>query len=384
MPKHADGFELKERDSSPFWQAHFYIDSPDGTRKRHRESTSVLVDGGDRAEANRQAAALYVKALEEARGGGAAGDRPAVPSSVLEQLDLAKLIADYSAHEKRAYSGSDKQHHYRIETDLVLYCRTRWSRVEEITTDAWEQAKIDLHKRNKGPLGARSLAHLANTLRHFLRWCCSRGYIPSVPELKAPSRKQQKAEKAPRAAMDRDQIEAFLWAVALLGERRALHVYTVAFETWQRKGTLEALAPRWCNFKKETILVPAQYMKNRKEKLIDMTPRCAEAIRAEMDRRAAEGESIGLDEPIFGPVNFYDKHANGTGIFKRACGLAGIDTFALAPHHSTRHSAATNAAAEGASLLAMMAQGAWDSAQIIEENYLHPNLAHARTATRSA
>src|SRR5258705_13251119 len=61
----------------------------------------------------------------------------------------------------------------------------------------------DPHKKNGGPLGARSTQHLANTLRHLLRFGAepSRRWIETVPELKAPSQKQMRAEKRPRRAM---------------------------------------------------------------------------------------------------------------------------------------------------------------------------------------
>jgi hypothetical protein len=71
--------------------------------------------------------------------------------------------------------------------------------------------------------------------------------------------------------------------------------------------------------------------------VIDLTPRAAEAIRAELATR----QVVDPDAPIFGRFDFHqawDDEKKG-GLFGRALALAGIDRHGLTAHHSTRHSA---------------------------------------------
>ena len=125
--------------------------------------------------------------------------------------------------------------------------------------------------------------------------------------------------------------------------------------------------------------------------MIDLTPRCAEAIREEV----AQVQNIDPDRPIFGAFDFHqeavrkwkDKDGNehqyeDGGVFARACRMAGIDQHGLTPHHVTRHTAATIAMENGVSILGVMAQGGWDSMQSMQR-YTHANLQHARQAARA-
>jgi integrase len=199
---------------------------------------------------------------------------------------------------------------------LAEYVAPRWKHALDITADAWATAMPQLHHANGGPLRWRSIAHVAHTLDGFLTWCRTKGIIEQVPTLAVPTTDEQRADASERRAFTEDEMEAFLWALALLGEGRALRIYTVLFETWQRKSTIEALTLRWVDFKRETITIPAKHFKTKREKLIDLTPRCAEAMREEL----AEVQNIDPDHPIFGRFDFHqewDDEKKG-GVFGRA------------------------------------------------------------------
>lgn len=380
MPRIAAGWYLKRRKRSPYWYVYFTLNG-----QEVRRSTGVLLAGEQ--EARRKAAAI-VLAETEAQGRPAGRGGAALAAQLAKELDL-KTLADAWLDELEETQG--KKVSARAETDILHYVETQpsWTHPAQITSEAWTELTWDpetrtvgaLHHSQGGPLKWRSIAHLANTLRHFLRYCAARGVIATVPELKSPPTKMQKAERAPLLPMDEDQREAFLWALAILGESRALRVYTALFETWVRKSTLEAMTPRWLNFKTEEITLPAQFNKSRKEKVIDLTPRAAEAIRAELD---AHEEPIGLDEPIFGHFDFHqawDEEKKG-GVFGKALTLAGIDPHGLTPHHSTRRTAMTiGGQVPEASISGLMKQAGIDSASVVEV-YLKPQMKAARLITR--
>jgi integrase len=193
-----------------------------------------------------------------------------------------------------------------------------------------------------------SIANLANTLRAFLRYCAGLGAVESVPEIKNPSAKQLAGDRAYLRPLDSDERGAFLWALAVEGEARALRIYIALFETWMRKGALAAMTPRWVNFAQERIKIPSAYTKAQRGDLeIDLTPRAAEAIRAEM------GDTVELDAPIFGAFDY-------RALFPRIAEVAGIDLTGLTAHHVTRRTAATLAGEKpGASLAALKSQGGW-------------------------
>lgn len=378
------GFTLYERPNSPFWWVYFSIGG-------HTYRLSTGVELASRGDAEKAAAGLLVKKYDTA---GAA----VVPEAI-RQLNLKQLSEMWVEQLEKDRPAKFIE---RIATDLQ-YIEGHWARPEDVTTDSWEawtwapstKAAGPLHKSKKGPLGWRSIAHLANTLRHFLRFCASKGAIASVPEIKSPPSKMQKGERAPRKAMDSEARGKFLAAVLELGEERAHRIYTALFETWVRKSTLEAMAPRWIDWKAETITLPPQFNKSRKEKVIDLTPRAALAIKAQLAANAAArpgGAPVPLDEPIFGHFDFHQakvRHRKKVdvedgGVFGRACRKAGIDGYGLTAHHTTRHSALTAAGGKpGATLAGLMKQAGIDSARIIEEHYLHPTLEDARRVTRS-
>lgn len=375
MPRRAAGWHPRKRKDSPYWYIYWVED-----KKERWFSTGFL----DESEARRAAPGIILREGIQAQSGPLA-------EQLAAQLTL-KQLSDRWLDEVEKARGSDYLR--RLETDMLNYVEPRWAHPAEITSDSWSAAKEELHAHPSvrgRPLTWRSIANLANTLRHFLRWCAAKGYVTSVPELKSPSTKAQNLEKAPRRAFDEEQQEAFLWALAVLGESRALHVYTTLFETWQRKSTIAALTLRWCDFRGETITLPGQFMKGRKEKVIDLTPRAAEAILAEANAR----KLVELDKPVFGPFDYHQRQKQkwtdaagvehwheGGGVFGRACKFAGIDRHGLVAHHSTRTTALTLAGQNPeATLSGLMAQAGIDTASIVEV-YMKPQLKAARRITR--
>jgi hypothetical protein len=371
MPRRAAGFHLEMRAGSPYYQAFFTL-----AGKGIRRSTGVLPP--NEARARQEAAAIVAREAERL------GQKPegALAAAVGEHLDLRSL-ADLWIDQLTREHG--KKHADRMDTDLLNYIEPRWKHPREITSEAWKRAKLELRERTTRlgrPLSWRSIAHVGNTLRHFLRFCADRGALETVPEIRL-STKEAKASRertSPRVAFDGDQREAFLWALAVMNEGRALRVYTVLFETWMRKSSLEAMTPRWIDFKGERISIPAEHIKGGKAKVIDLTARAAEAIRGEIDEHDGP---IKLEAPIFGHFDFHQAEDRGGGLFGRALAMAGIDRHGLTPHHSTRHTGLTLGGQQpGATLSGLMAQSGIDTATIVEV-YLHPSLEAARRITRS-
>jgi integrase len=125
------------------------------------------------------------------------------------------------------------------------------------------------------------------------------GAVESVPEIKNPSAKQLAEIGHICDHWIVTSRGAFLWALAVEGEARALRIYIALFETWMRKGALAAMTPRWVNFAQERIRIPSAYTKAQRGDLeIDLTPRAAEAIRAEL------GDVVYPDKPIFGAFDY--------------------------------------------------------------------------------
>jgi integrase len=305
------------------------------------------------------------------------------------------LIPLYIEHVEATYRGKDVRYASRKATDLSEYVTDHWKHPSEITADSWKEVMLKLHHNSGGPLRWRSITHVGHTLRAFLEWCKNKHVIEEVPVLDVPSTKDQRMDGSERRAFTEDEMEQFLWALAIMGEGRALRIYVTLFETWQRKSTVEALTPRWVNFHNESIRIPAKHFKTGKEKLIDLTPRAAEAIRVQIAEKYPGDKPIPLDEPVFGAFDFHQeavrkwKDVAGNehqyedgGVFARACRMAGIDMHGLTPHHVTRHTAATLALENGTSILGAMAQGGWDSMQSMQR-YTHPQLQHARQAARA-
>jgi integrase len=376
--RHPEGIKLRRKPGKRFWYARATL--PSG--RRWEASTGIPLEG-DRGAAARRAAALYIDASQ---AGGRAG---AVPASVSEQLELVDLIAQYLEHEEELYRGHDGRHHGRIKTDLMRYIAPRWRRAEEITTDAWLEARGALHKAAGGPLGARSIAHLANTLRHFLRWARERGVVQTVPEIESPKSKDQRSEQRGRAAMDAGQRDRFLRALTSMKEHRASRVYRALFYSLLRKGELEALTLRWVDWKEQVIRLPAEHAKSGEQEEIDLHPEVARAIRGELKARG----KLQPDDPVFGRFDYHQANTPDLqgGIFGRACLRAKIvklrsdgtvDFDGLTAHHVTRHSSATIAAGKrGTTLEELMAMARWRSPDMAAR-YLHPTVKAGRRASR--
>jgi hypothetical protein len=161
-------------------------------------------------------------------GGGGAEVGSAPLAQLSEQWMKALARTHGEAYRKRA------------ATDLSQYIEPRWKDPNEITSKAWEEAKIDWHTKRterRERLSWGSIANLANTLRAFLRYCAGLGAVESVPEIKNPSAKQLAGDRAYLRPLDSDERGAFLWALAVEGEARALRIYIALFETWMSKGS---------------------------------------------------------------------------------------------------------------------------------------------------
>jgi integrase len=296
-------------------------------------------------------------------------------------------------HEEETYQGHDEHHVPRFKTDLKHYVLPRWKRVEEITSGAWLVARRELHRKAGGPLGWRSIAHLANTLRHFLRYCVDVGAIASAPEIKSPPTKDQRGEEASRSALTEATRDRFLRALVQLGEARAHRIYCCMFWSLLRKGELAALTEEWVDWKERHITIPGEHSKSGEREVIDLHPVVARAIRAQLrDRKVERGN------PIFGRFDFHQANTPKLkgGLFGRACLKAGlvklypegharagtVDFRGLTPHHLARHTAATLAAdSKDTTLNELMALARWRSSAMADR-YLHPSLEAGRRASR--
>jgi integrase len=353
MPRHAAHFRLKLR--GEVYHVRF---------TRHGKEHRLSTESGDKGRAKQEAERLVRNHdigndCRVCGGGGAPVGQ--VPLRDLSERFLKEVLRTHGAgYQKRA------------TTDMVQYIEERWKDPNEITSKAWEAAKLDWHTNpteRRERLSWGSIANLANTLRAFLRYCGEVGAVESVPEIKNPTAKQLAADRAYLRPLDSDEQQRFLWSLALAGESRALRVYIALFETWMRKGEMSRMTPRWTDFRQETILIPAQHSKNGHPRKIDLNPQAAEAIRAEM------GEVVDLDRPIFGPFDY-------RSLFERTAAIAGLDPKGLTAHHVTRRTAATLAGEKpGASLAALKAQGGWRTSAVVDL-YMKPSVEAARKVTR--
>jgi integrase len=410
MPRHAAHFRIKLR--GPVYQVRF---------TRHGKEHRLSTDTGDKGRAKQEAERLVRNhdIGNECRicGGGGAPVGHVSVRELSERFLKECLRTHGAAYQKRA------------TTDMVQYIEEKWKDPNEITSKAWEEAKIDWHTQpteRRERLSWGSIANLANTLRAFVRFCAGLGVVDSVPELRNPTTKQLASDRAYLRPLVADERGAFLWALAIAGEARALRIYIALFETWMRKGELGHMTPRWIDFSQETILIPARHSKNGHSRKIDLTPRAAEAIRAEMEAsdvvddndsrryadavhgdhgqasagpaqaleragshgklrdRVCDGDQQGglrqarvvdLDEPIFGSFDY-------RSLFPRIAEAAGIDLTGLTAHHVTRRTAATLAGEKpGASLAALKSQGGWRTSSVVDL-YMKPSVEAARRVTR--
>jgi site-specific recombinase XerC len=239
------GYKLYERANSPFWWVYFSI-----AGKPFRVSTRVPL--ARRGDAEKKAAQILVSRFDSRDGA-------AIPAAVAG-LSLKQLSEMWITHLQTERQASRKLIE-RITTDMGQYVERLWQHPTEVTPAAWRAVSYDpdtreagrLHHSKGGRLKWGSIAHLGNTLRHFLRFCVKKGAITVVPEIHLPPGKLQKLDRAPRAAMEQATREKLIATLLEMGEEKASRVYTALFETWVRRSTLRAMTPRWIDWRAETI-----------------------------------------------------------------------------------------------------------------------------------
>jgi integrase len=329
--------------------------------ERFRFSTGT----SDSVEAGKKALTIWSRYTQ------AAGK---LPAGTQDRLALKQHVANWLEHLEGRAGEFRENYVNRREIDTTYFLK-KWERLSDVTPQAWEVLKRELHA---GPLGWRSIALVANTLRHFLRWCeeTIEGY--TAPKIDSPPQKLVRLEQAGRAAMTEVQRDLFLKTLSGMGERaddrlyasRAHRIYRVLFWTAMRKGELEALCPNWIDWTAETITIPAKDDKAGHEEVIDLHPMARLALSEEQ----ATHDPLPLEKPLFG-------HFDLRMIFKATCVKAGIKTPGLTAHHVTRHTCATLAAEHAPTLGALMSIGRWKSPQVAAR-YLHADLKAARSALR--
>jgi hypothetical protein len=192
---------------------------PTGTRSSTSPAAATS-RSGDRQVQRTKERLKSARARSGSRQCARAGKPIPEDAAPLARVTVEDAAAEFLTHLERQAHEHREQYVKRYEADLNLYVIRKtddeiaearaagkepwqppWTYVDEITTAAWEEEKLPLHKANGGPLGARSIAHLTNTLRHLLRFCADprRRYIEIVPELKLagePAHQEGAAEAA--------------------------------------------------------------------------------------------------------------------------------------------------------------------------------------------
>jgi integrase len=363
-------WKLKARDRSPFLYAVFYL--PGAGDKAVWRSTGK----SDEREADVRAGEIWVKAMR------AAGQPVPAEVAAAARLTVEDAVAGCII-ELQALAGEHREQFVRRHReDLKLYVLPKddaavarglmqppWRYVDEITSAAWERYKRELHKGNGGPLGWRSIAHLTVSIRKLLHHALAQGAIENVPELKPPPNKLVRQEQAPRRAYTAKEREAFLKEIKN-GYPRSWRFYTVLFFSLLRKGELSALTPRWVDFKGQHIRIPATDSKSGEVEEIDLHPRAARALRAEL----REHKTVQADAPLFG---LHDARK----AFEHGIAAAGIDRTGLVPHHSTRHTGATMVGEQTTDVMEIMAAMRVRS-MAIAQRYLHVDAKRARRVMR--
>src|SRR5882762_11010816 len=193
-------WSLKTRDGSPYLYAVFYL--PGGGDDPVWRSTRTT----DEREAATRAGEIWVKEMR------AAGESVPDELAALARTTVEHAVAEFLTHLELTAHEHRESYVDRYKTDLNLYVNPKsdaeirdaekrgrrlwqpnWTFLDEITSARWDEERLRLHRANDGLLGARSLQHLANSLRHLLRFGAAKGWIETVPELKSPSHRQVKA-----------------------------------------------------------------------------------------------------------------------------------------------------------------------------------------------
>lgn len=344
-------FSLKPRNGI------FYVHFFSGGR-RFRLST----DTGDPDAAQTAAVEIWSKASRAGK----------LPRGQQDQLALELHVATWIEHlDHRAGEYGDG---YAKRRRYDMGYLVGWTSLSQITTASWDLKMRELHAK----LGWRSLQHLANTLRHFLRWCEETidGY--KAPKILSPPSKLVRRTQSVRRAMTEEERDLFLATLLTMGVRsddkayalRAHRIYRVLFWSALRKGELEALCPSWVDDTEEIIRIPASDDKAARAEVVDLHP----VVKAALTEERALHNPLALNSPLFGHFEFKE-------LFRATITKAGISAEGLTPHHVTRHTCATLAAAAAPNLESIMAVGRWKSPQVAGR-YLHPTLKAARAALR--
>lgn len=352
-------WELRRVDRSPFWYVFAYI--PGQGDKPVRRSTGRR----ERAAADIRAGEIWLAEMRKAgqpiEAGEVGGARVTIETAVDTCLKALALEAGEHREQYVRRHTEDLKLYILPKTDEMVakgFWQPAWRYLDEITSKSWEKEKKRLHRKNGGPLKWRSIQHLTTTLNKMLQHCLDEGLLENVPKLKPPHNKLVVQEAAPRRAYTEAERERFLQAIKSRYPR-SQRFYTVLFFSLMRVGELRELTPRWVDFKNGWIRVPAAHTKSGEVEEVDLHPRAARALKAEL----SEQETSGPDLPVFG-------HHDARKAFYYGLGAADIDAHGLVPHHSTRHTGATMVGESTTDLLAIMAAMRVRSPSIAKR-YLH-------------
>lgn len=347
-------FNVYPRKDHPNWWVNFRI-----AGKRIRLDTGVERASGklNEAEATRKGGALW---LEECARAGV----PAEPQGELSTLDLLERwvqsdLAVRALKRNRRYAD-------QIETDIARHVVPRFPLVSQINRRSWDRAQGELHA---GGLTLRSIQRVTVSLRLFLRYCEDLGAIAEEPKLRAPAGEDVAVEQRERSPLTRAERDRFLAALRRQ-DPRAGRIYTFLFYTLLRKSTVEKILPRWIDQRTGYIRFPPGAIKSKKkDRSLWLHPKARAAVREEL---AAKG-AIDPLAPVFGPFDYRE-------IFPAVLRAARIKTRpGLVPHHIARHTGATIAADDGATLVELMALGLWETASQAQR-YMHVDAKQSRRA----
>jgi hypothetical protein len=121
--------------------------------------------------------------------------------AIADRIPMERATELYLEHVDATYTGTDDRHSGRIATDLRSTSSTAGRASRRSPKESWEKAKAELHTSHGGPLGWRSIAHLANTMRGFLRWAHAQKMIASGARDREPADQgpeEPSASRAPR------------------------------------------------------------------------------------------------------------------------------------------------------------------------------------------
>lgn len=345
-------FHVRTKRGSAFWWADFTLAS-----SRYRFPLTVK-NGDDRAKAEQEAGTRW---LEECARQGIKATAPA-------ELRTKALLVRYIETELAARARKRGPRYAEIEEiRLGLHVQPRFPVVTEITPTSWDTHVEELHAQG---LKLDTIRKVTISCRLFLKWCGRISAIALVPSLRAPAGEECALEVAERRAFTRAERDAFLAAL----DGRAKRIYTVLLYTALRKSALERMLPRWIDWQTGYVTFPASAMKKRKPKSFYLHPLAQKAIKEELEGRERDLA------PVFGPFD-YDGHngAARSGVFWTACREANIPLDGLTAHHVCRHTAATIAGNDGASLAELMRLGGWDT-PAAALRYMHASDEQARKA----